>query len=578
MTTTNSTNNSDPQINENRFHPHLWRRFWSLTKPYWRSEQKFAAWGLLIVVLLLAGAVVGLNLYLTFVGNYITTALQLRDIHGFYHWLYINAIVFVIGTPIVVYAQWTQQKLSINWRKWLTDRLLRIYFSNRAYYTVNLYSNVDNPDQRLTDDVSNFTNSTMSYAANIFASVLTIALFITALYHISHFLTWILIAYAVVGTAVSFLFGRKLIFLSFNQQRQEANFRYGMVRVRENTESIAFYHGEAPETMTARSLLMGAVRNYNFLIGWQRNLNFFTTSYNYFVVIVPYLVVAPLYFMHKVEMGAIIQAGSLFSQILGAASLIVSNFADITNTVATIDRLSNFNEAIQNPVPVERGEQIRTQDSSRLSLDSVTLETPDRSRVLIRDVSAVVEQGEGLLIVGPSGSGKSSLLRAMAGLWDSGSGTIERPRSAEILFLPQKPYMVLGSLRHQLAYPRQDTGADDASLLGLLGQVGLGDLAERVGGLDAEQKWDTVLSQGEQQKVAFARLLLAQPDHAVLDEATSALDGPSEEHLYQSLRAVCPFYVSVGHNPSLRRHHRHILELDGTGGWQLSESAEYIAQ
>ncbi len=568
--------NDDQQINESAFHPSLLKRFWSLTRPYWASEQKWVAWRLFIIVMLLSAAVVGLNVGLSYVGNYIFTALSLRQVHTFYKWLFVEAAVFVIGTPIVVFLQYTQNKLGVNWRRWLTERLLTRYFQNRAYYAVNLHSNVDNPDQRLTDDANNFTSYSLGFLVTASQSALTFVVFFAVLLSISHALTWIMLIYAVAGSLIVFLFGRKLVTLNFQQQRREANFRYGMVRVRENTEAIAFYRGEGAESDQAKSLLLGAVLNYNLLIGWQRNLGMFTTGYNYFVEIIPFLVVAPLYFAHKTPVGTIIQAGSVFRQMLAAASVLVSSFQDLTNFAATLDRLSNFNAAITEPIEPAVGERIQTETAPRIALDDVTVQTPDGQRALVRGLTAAVTRGDGMLIVGPSGGGKSSLLRAIAGLWQTGAGRIERPEHDEMLFLPQTPYTVQGSLRRQLLYPRQPNGTPDADLHAVLADVNLADLAERVGGLDGERNWDTLLSLGERQRLAFARLLLARPAYAVLDEATSALDAPNEGHLYERLREVCPFYVSVGHNPSLRRYHKHILELDGATHWDLSESAEYV--
>jgi putative ATP-binding cassette transporter len=566
---------NNDQINEATFHPRLWTRFWSMTWPYWKSEEKWSAWGLLIIVLLLSAAVTGLNVVLTYVNNYLLTALSTRHVHDFYKWLFVNAGIFVIGTPIVVYAQWTQNKLSVNWRRWLTGRLLDRYFQERAFYAVNLRSNVDNPDQRLTQDANDFTAMSLGFLLTIFQSVFTFISFFAVLLSISHLLTEIMLVYAVVGTAIVFLFGRKLVNLNFQQQRREADFRYGMVRVRDNTEAIAFYNGEAAESSHAKSLLMGAVLNYNALIGWQRNLGMFTTGYNYFVGIVPFLVVAPLYFAMKVPFGTVTQAGDVFAQILGAASLVVSQFQGLTAFAATVDRLSNFREALNEPKEMLTGNRIQTSVTGQLTLEDLTLETPDGQRVLIDDLTVQASQQGGLLIVGPSGAGKSSLLRAIAGLWERGSGRIERPDSGQMLFLPQSPYLVQGSLRRQLLYPRQEAYASDDALQAVLEQVSLPDLAAWVGGLDAERDWDTLLSLGERQRLAFARLLLARPEYAILDEATSALDAPNEQRLYESLRAVCPFYVSVGHNPSLRRYHRQVLELDGATHWSLGPSAEY---
>ncbi|MBD0313709.1 MAG: ABC transporter ATP-binding protein/permease, partial [Microcoleus sp. T3-bin5] len=383
---------------------------------------------------------------------------------------------------------------------------------------------------------------------------------------------------AVFGTVVMVIFGKRLIVLNFNQLRKEADFRYGLVHIRDNAESIAFYRGEAQESVQVKHRFLEAVRNFNLLIGWQRNLEYFTRTYRYATYIIPSLFLASIYFAGQIRYGDITQAEFAFRQVLEAFSLVVYKIESLSAFAAGINRLATFNESLRdekNAVELE----VRTIDTvigSQLTLEHVTLDTPKHQKTLIRDLSVAVQPGEGVLIVGKSGAGKSSLLRAIAGLWDSGTGRLARPELGEMLFLPQRPYMILGSLRSQLLYPNSSQ-VDEEKLRHVLASVNLADLPERLGGFDADLDWAEILSLGEQQRLAFARLLLTEPRYAILDEATSALDLDNEQHLYEQLQATQTTFVSVGHRVSLVKYHQQILELLGDGSWRLVSAEEYRA-
>ena len=560
----------------NRVDWQLWRRFWAIAKPYWFSADRKGALSLLVLLILLSLSVSGLNITISYVGRFFQNALVEKKPDDFWRFLFIYAGVFVVGTPIVVVYRFVQRKLGIYWRRWLTEHFLDRYFSDRAYYDINSDDKVDNPDQRIAEDIKSFTSTSLSFLLIILGNLIDLISFTGILWSISQSLTLVLVVYSTLGTLVTLLMGRRLIGLNFNQLRYEGNFRYGLVHVRDHAESIAFYRGEEQESGQIKHRFLDAFNNFNLLIGWQRNVDFFTTGYGYLVVILPSVVVAPLYFAGQIDFGAISQANFAFSQVLGALSIIVTEIERLTAFGAGVNRLSTFTDNLDiGSNGIGEARKIDLIQKSQLSLEHITLQTPKNHKVLIDDLSVIIPPAQGLLIVGASGVGKSSLLRAIAGLWNSGTGRLVRPELQEMMFLPQRPYMLLGSLRHQILYPNTNQEISDGELLAVLKQVNLEELPTRGEGWDTELDWDDVLSLGEQQRLAFARLLLTKPKYAILDEATSALDLKNEEKLYAKLREMEVTFVSVGHRLSLLKYHQNVLELTGDTQWRLISPEEY---
>ncbi|MEW6293258.1 MAG: ABC transporter ATP-binding protein/permease [Pseudomonadota bacterium] len=559
------------------FDSHLWYRFWTIAAPYWRHEEKWKAWALLLLVVGLLFAQAYFAVLVNEQTGEFTSALAARQEERFWTSIRFTLGLLVVMVPLYAFYYFVRDTLGIHWRRWLTHRFLDSYFAQRHYYELNAVAAIDNPDQRIAEDINTFTQRSLYYLLLFAGAAIQLVAFSAVLWSISHGLVYFLVVYAIFGTVVTLaIFGKPLIGLNFAQLKREADFRFGMVRIRENAEPIAFYRGEAPEARQARQRFAAAFENYLRLIRKQLHLNLFQYAYTSLTIILPSAIVASAVLAGELEVGKAVQAGGAFAIVLSAVSVIVENFEGLSRFAAGIERLNTFSRVLALPPGARLHGQglIETAEGPTLALDHLTLLTPGGERIIVRDLSLAIEPGQGLMITGASGAGKSSLLRALAGLWYRGSGRIVQPPEREIMYLPQQPYMILGSLRSQLLYPHTEQEVADVELMRLLDRARLPDLAERFGGLDAERDWEKVLSIGEQQRLAFARALLAKPRYVMLDEATSALDPANEERLYSELVAAGVTPVSVTHHAVLRPFHRQVLELTGEGAWRLQPAHE----
>ena len=552
------------------------RWFWEVAKPYWISSEKFKAWGLLASIILFIIATENTYALLANYQGKLTTALASKEANQFQYFLILVGVSLLGWLFFLIVKNFVQEKLALYWRKWLTNNFLHNYFGDRAFYQINGNKEIDNPDQRISEDIDSFVNSSLQFSLDFFDTILKGFLFIAILWSINHNLVFIAILTAFIQTLVSFFIGRVLTPLNFKSIQYQADFRYSLVHVRNNSESIAFYQGEEQEAAMVRSKFSQLLEIINAKILPSSVLVGVNVALTFSVIIIAYLILAPQYFANQIPFGDITRAIQAFGEVVSVFAWFATYFQKITLFAAVIKRLGTFRDYLQQNKQLTSSPEslIQTLVEPRFALSHLTVKTPDQKRVLVEDLSTNVPYSEGILLMGASGCGKSSILRAVAGLWNKGEGYIYRPNTEEILFIPQRPYMVIGSLRSQILYPYIDKNISDTRIQEVLEQVNLASLVERVGGLEVELNWADVLSLGEQQRLGFARLFLHNPKYAVLDESTSALDVNNEQHLYQMLRDADITYLSVGHRPTLIPFHQLVVEILGQGKWRFSSPAE----
>ncbi len=554
------------------------RQLGSITKAFFASERRHRARGFLLLLLVLTVASVGVTLLTSYAGRDFITAIEKKNTSAYWGAMSRYLGTFVVAVFVDVYYHWAQQRLDLLWREWMSQHLIKRYFNNRAYYRLRGSESIDNPDQRISEDVRNFTQDSLSYALLVVNSVMTLVGFLGVLWAISGTLVSVAIVYAIWGTIMCFVIGRRLVRLHYDKYQREADFRYGLVRVRDNAESIAFYRGEKREHLDLVKRLANVVANMRTIIVWNRNLGFFRNSYSYAALLLPILIVAPLFMDGKIEFGVVTQSLEAFAQVLGAVSLISSNFEGLSSYLAGIQRLGTLWDDLddfdaEEDRTARESKQQLDETSQRVKLDQLNVLTPGGDRTLAKELTFELHPKQSLIIMGASGAGKSSVLRTIAGLWPGGSGLLERPALSNLMFLPQRPYMVQGSLRDQLRYPHHEHSMTDEEITHILHKVNLPEMLTRVDGdLDRVIDWSNILSLGEQQRVAFARLFLHLPQFVFLDEATSALDEENQGLLYTLIRESGIGFISVGHRTTLMPYHDRVLQLDCSGAWTLQDN------
>ena len=548
----------------------FFRRTWAMITPYWRSEEKGRAW-------LLLAAVIGLSLFSVAISVWINhwykdfyNALEKKDTAAFWQLIGYFGGIAAVAILGAVYRLYLTQMLTIRWRAWLTEKHFSRWLAHKNYYQLEQGGYTDNPDQRISEDLNNFTSGTLSLGLGLLRNVVSLVSFSIILWGVSGsievfgvtipgYMFWCALLYAAVGSWLTHLIGRRLIGLSNQQQRFEADLRFSMVRVRENAESIALYNGEPNERQRLSTRFGKVWQNFWDIMKVSKRLTFFTAGYSQIAIIFPFIVAAPRYFTGKIELGELMQINSAFGNVQENFSWFINAYSELATWRATSDRLLSFQQAMSDNEQRTPAIDVRP-EGERLVIKDLGMDLAD-GRHLLTDADMTVEPGQRVMLSGRSGSGKSTLLRAMGHLWPAGHGSIRLP-ATRYLFLPQKPYLPIGTLKAVLSYPQDDSVYAPERYAQVLETCRLPHLVNR---LDEANHWQRMLSPGEQQRLAFARALLFAPQWLYMDEATSAMDEEDEATLYQALIDELPglSIVSVGHRSSLKRFHGRHVRIDG---------------
>lgn len=549
--------------------PAIWTRFLRMLHQLNRSpvgKRARLLFGLLILFLF---AINGLNVINSYVNRDFMTAIEHRDMEGFVLYGLLFVSVMILATAVAAIYRYTEERLGLLWRKWLTEQFIDRYLDGRVYYRLHLSGELPNPDQRIAEDIRTLTATTLSFTLLVLNASFTVIAFSGVLWTISPLLFGVAVAYSLIGSALTIYLGKPLVKLNYDQLDHEANFRARLVHVREHAESIALLRAEERLRLRLQDRLERLTANFQRLIEVNRNLNFFTTGYNYFIQIIPALVIAPLFIQGKVEFGVITQSAVAFSHLLGAFSLIVTQFQSISSYTAVIARLNALRDAMGQTRPARAPRIEFCADSSSLAFEHLTLYAPRDGRVLVSDLSLSLPAGVCLLVRSASEAAEKALFRAAADLWPYGEGRILHPGHDAIFFLPERPYVPPGTLREILLRPCQERWLPDWKIAESLKALNLGALVQRAGGLDKEHKWSDFLSLSEQQRLSFARVLLTEPRFVFLDHPSRALSECPLGELLNLLRQRGITYLALGDEDDDPRFYDRLLEIAEDGTWRL---------
>jgi putative ATP-binding cassette transporter len=569
---------------------------WRIAAPYFRSEDKWAGRGLLAAVIAIELSLVAIDVLINQWQNRFFNALQDRNWDSFVTEIGIFAVLAFCAVGLAVYQLYLNQWLQIRWRQWMTTKYLGEWLHDANHYRMQLSGDAaDNPDQRMSDDVKMFVEQTLSIGIGLLSSIVTLASFVIILWSLSAaaplhvfgkefdipgYLVWGALIYAILGTALTQWIGSPLVHLDFNQQRREADFRFNLVRVRENSEQIALLRGESAERERLSQRFARVVENWYGIMGRTKRVTAFTTSYTQAAIIFPYILVAPAYFANKIQLGGLQQTASAFDSVRRALSFFISIYRTLAEWRAVVARLDGFEMAIASAAALTTRpgtiDVVASTSSDKIDLRQLLVHLPNGTPLVSAD-NFSLRGNERTLITGPSGAGKSTLFRAIAGIWPFGTGSIAVPPKAKLMMLPQRPYFPIASLHAAIVYPAEPEAFTADQVRDAVAAVGLPQLASRLG---EEAHWNRMLSLGEQQRLGLARALLHAPQYLFLDEATASLDEPSEAALYRLLQAKLPAttIVSIGHRSTLEAFHQSNIVLTRDGDkFALREAAKVAA-
>ncbi|WP_027248858.1 ABC transporter ATP-binding protein/permease [Planktothrix agardhii] len=559
-----------------------------IAQPYWYPTELngrvfsdvICSWGMLALMVLSIILLVSVDAFASFWNRHVLDiVIEQRDLSKYLETLWLSSFLIVLITCLVALAQFVRKKVALDWYKWLSNNTLKQYLSDRAYYKIGFTSGLENPDQRLSQEIEPITTITLRFLTTLLEKSLQMITFLVILWTISQQITIYLVIYTISGNFIAVYLTQELNKINRAELNSKAEYNYALTHVRDHAESIAFFRGEEQEEKIIERRFNNIIKNAEERINWERFQDLFNRGYQSAISVFSMFILTPMFIQDKIDFGEISQASLccfLFSNALGQ---LVSEWGTSAKLSNYIERLASFSDGLKTVSlePKNLG-RITTVEDNRLAFENFTLQTPDYEKVIVENLSLSVPSGKGLLIVGPSGRGKSSLLRAIAGLWNAGTGRLVRPALEEMLFLPQRPYIILGTLRDQLLYPHTTDQITDQELEKILEKVNLQHLLTQTNVFDKQVNWENILSLGEQQRLAFARMLVTRPSFAILDEATSALDLINEESLYQQLQQTQTTFISVGHRESLFNYHQWVLELAENSRWQFLSVEDYQQQ